>query len=112
MDRVFIPLTKEAFNDFMNGKTFELRRAERGWNRNQLRQGRTVTLSCGYSGPRMEGFVIGKKIIFGSLDEIFAAIPFEKIEPRAKNVEEAKKENLKTLGCAKEYVAFEIGLRF
>ncbi|MDP3725864.1 MAG: hypothetical protein Q8R36_01565 [bacterium] len=103
---VFVPLNKEAFRDFSKGKTFEVRRAERGWNRNQIYTGRGITLSCGYSGARLSG-VIGK-VIFGSIRKIFKEVLFKKIEPLAKNCNEAKKINTKLLGIAQEYVAFEI----
>lgn len=103
---IFVPLNKEAFGDFSRGKTFEIRKAERGWNRNQIYTGRDVTLSCGYSGPRLYGTV--GKVIWGSLDAIFETLPFKKVEPSAKNITEAKKANLDTLGCSSEYVAFEI----
>ena len=86
-----------------------MRRAERQWNPRQLRRGRKVTLSCGYSGPRLYGEI--GKIVFGSLQKIFRLIPFQEIEPRAKNKKEAVRENSKTLGRAKEYVAFEVIVR-
>ncbi len=105
---VFVPLRKEAFSDFLKGKTFEVRRAERQWNKSQIYAGRRVTLSCGYSGPRMSG-VIGK-VIFGSLSKIFKEVSFKKIEPLAKNCNEAKKVNAKLLGVTREYIAFEIVL--
>ena len=103
---LFVPLNKETFKDFSKGKTFEVRSADRGWNRKQIYIGRGVTLSCGYSGARLSG-VIGK-VIFGSMRKIFTKVPFRKIEPLAKSCNEAKKVNMELLGTAQEYVAFEI----
>lgn len=103
---IFVPLNKEVFGDFSKGKTFEIRKSERGWNRNQIYAGRSVTLSCGYSGARLYG-TIGK-VVWGSLDKILKEIPFEKIAPSAKNIAEAKKAILDILGRSQEYVAFEI----
>ncbi len=103
---IFVPLTKEAFSDFSKGKVFEIRKVERGWNRNQIYTGRGVTLSCGYSGPRLPG-VIGK-VIFGSLNGLFKKVSFKKIEPSAKNRAEAIKINFKLLGRSPKYVAFEV----
>ncbi|MEK9179979.1 MAG: hypothetical protein AAB897_01025 [Patescibacteria group bacterium] len=104
---VFVPLATESFEDFRSrGKRWEVRRAERQWNRGQLRTGRKTTLSCGYSGPRLYGKI--GRVVFGSLQTIFRLIPFEQIEPCAKNKQEAIKENLELLGPVKEYVAFEV----
>ncbi len=111
MDRVFIPLAKEPFFDFkLYGKTYELRRLERQWTEKNVRTGRHATVSCGYSGARLEG-TIGL-VIIGSLNEIFREVDFKKIEPRAKTVREAINENLKTLGRAKRYIAFEVKFDF
>lgn len=103
---LFVPLNRGSFDDFSIGKTFEVRRAERQWNRRQIYTGRGVTVACGYSGPRLYG-TIGK-VILGDLDRIFKTVPFGKIEPRAKNRKEAKMENAKLIGATREYVAFEI----
>ncbi len=103
---IFVPLTKDAFNDFSRGKIFEIRKAERCWNRNQIYTGRGVTLSCGYSGSRRHG-IIGK-VIFGSLDDLFKKVSFRKIEPLAKSHVEAIRANRKLLGRSLEYVAFEV----
>lgn len=103
---IFVPLNKESFNDFYRGKSYEIRKAGRVWNRGQLYTGRYVTISCGYSGPRLYGKI--GEVIFGSLDEIFSKIQFNKIEPLAKSKKEAKTINLKMLGQANEYVAFEV----
>ncbi len=51
--------------------------------------------------------VIGK-IVFGSLEKIFLAVPYQKIEPQAKSKEDAIKINRKLLGKAAKYVTFEI----
>lgn len=104
---VFVALTKEAFEDFSQGKRYEVRRAERQWNRKQLRPGRKVVLSCGYGkSARLTGKI--GRVIFGTLEEIFKRVHFQEIEPRAYNRKVAIRMNRKTLGPAEEYVAFEI----
>ena len=103
---LFVPLNKESFNDFLKGKRYELRKAERGWNKKQLYTGRNVTLSCGYSGQRLYGKI--GEVIFGSLDKIFSKVQFNKIEPLSKSKREARTINLKMLGQVNEYVAFEV----
>lgn len=104
---VFVPLTAENFESFAWGKQFELRRAERQWNKGQLRPGRTVVLARGYGWPRFHGR-IGKRIVFGSLDKIFRTLPYKEIELEAKTRAEAVRINRKLLGRAEEYVAFEM----
>lgn len=106
LKNLFVPLTKDSFFDFFRGKSFELRRAERQWNEKQIISCRMVTLSCGYSGRRIIGVI--NKVIFGSLSKIFQVVPWQKIEPRAKNKKEAIRANKKLLGNANRYVAFEI----
>ena len=107
---VFVPLTADVFESFAWGKQFELRRAERQWNKNQLRPGRTVVLARGYGWPRFYG-KIGKRIVFGSLLKIFRLLPYKEIELEAKNRAEAVKLNRKLLGRAEKYVAFEVVVR-
>jgi hypothetical protein len=106
MDRVFIPLTKASFEDFKIGKIYEVRRAERQWSKKNLRTGRHATVSCGYSGARIEG-TIGH-VVTGSLRNILRYIPLHEVEPRAKNKHQAFCMNLETLGEAPCYIAFEI----
>ncbi len=108
MNRVFVPLTKENFEDFKRGKKWELRKSERKFSPKHVRSGRHVTVSCGYSGERIEG-VIGE-VHVGTLREIFARIPFAHIEPRATSNTEAIEMNITTLGKAPQYIAFEINL--
>jgi len=106
MDRLFVPLTKQSFEDFRKGKIFEVRILRRQWSKKNVRSGRHVTLSCGYSGPRIEGKV--GQVLTGSLGNIIRRLPFHKIEPRAKSKTEAVRMNLEILGEAEEYIAFEI----
>lgn len=106
LKNLFVPLTKETFDDFSKGKVFELRKSERGWNRKQIVSGRGITLSCGYSGKRLYGKV--GKVIFGNLETIFRKIPFKMIEPSTTSQKHAKLINFNQLGWAREYVAFEV----
>ncbi len=108
---LFVSLTRDAFEDFLHGKEWELRKAELQWNERQVFPGRKVTLACGYSGPRMKGLTIGK-VIFGKLEEIFQHVPWKKVEPRAENEAEAIKLNLLLVGQSRCYVAFQVGIKF
>lgn len=109
MDRLFVPLTKESFNDFLRGKEYEIRAMRRQWTKKNVRTGRRVTLSLGYSGDRING-IIGK-VFTGSLKSIFRRILLKKAEPRARSRAEAVEMNKKILGAAIKYIAFEIKFR-
>lgn len=53
---LFLPLRKVYFEAFKNGeKLIEYRKLGKRWNPTRIRPGRAVTLSCGYSGERLEG---------------------------------------------------------
>lgn len=55
---LFLPLRKEHFESFRRGdKDTEYRLHGRRWNGITCRVGRTVVLSCGYSGERLNGVV-------------------------------------------------------
>ncbi len=108
---LFVPLTKSAFEDFLRGKSWELRKAERQWNERQIVSGKKAILSRGYNGPRIEGLTVGK-VVFGALREIFEKVPWQKIEPRAQNRAEAIKMNRLLLGKARRYVAFRVYVKF
>ena len=107
IDRAFVPLTEENFNDFDNGKDFELRKAERGWTPKNIRTGRRVTVSCGYGTKRRIEGRIGQ-VIVGTLEEIFEKVAFKRIEPRARDRHHARLMNIEILGNASQYIAFEI----
>ena len=55
---MFIPLKKQYFNQFSTGeKSVEYRLYGTRWNERTCTPGRAVTLSCGYSGPRIAGVI-------------------------------------------------------
>ncbi len=105
MDRLFVPLTKESFEDFDKGKTWEVRRMERQWTPRNVYPGRRVTLSCGYSGSRIEGKI--GRVLIGSLKQIFESVSLSAVEPRAKSKTEAVRMNAVLLGKSKTYIAFQ-----
>lgn len=52
---LFIPLKKEWYRAFeLGAKNTEFRAYGPRWNERTCRPGRKATLSCGYSGPRIE----------------------------------------------------------
>lgn len=67
---MFIPLKKQLFTQFLSGeKDTEYRVYGPRWNESTCTPGRRVTLSCGYSGPRIVGTIAAFDIA------LFADIP-------------------------------------
>ncbi len=59
-DRLFVPLTAEAFGWWLaGGKCWEVRREAPRWSAKHVRVGRRVELRRGYSGPSLWGTIIG-----------------------------------------------------
>jgi ASC-1-like (ASCH) protein len=107
MDRLFVPLNTEPFEDFKhNGKTFELRSYGRQYTEKHVYTGRKVEVRKGYSGESLWG-IIGK-VETGTLEEILNKISYKEITPKAKTVEESKKMINEVLGCKDKYIAFEV----
>lgn len=107
MDRLFVPLNTEPFEDFKyNGKTFELRSYGRQYTEKHVYTGRKVEVRKGYSGESLWG-TIGK-VETGTLEEILTKISYKKITPKAQTSEEAKKAIKEILGFKDKYIAFEV----
>lgn len=61
---LFVPLKGEWFDKFESGeKTIEYRAYGPRWNERTCRPGRAVTLSRGYSGRRLHGYVTWHKVL-------------------------------------------------
>jgi hypothetical protein len=61
---MFIALKKEYFEAFaQREKREEFRLYGARWNERVCTPGRAVTLSCGYSGPRLNGVIAGFRTI-------------------------------------------------
>ena len=57
---MFVPLKAKFFEAFVRGeKDTEYRLRGKRWNTETCRIGRAVTLSCGYSGERLHGTIVG-----------------------------------------------------
>jgi hypothetical protein len=69
-DRLFCPLTSEAFGWWKSGKKrIELRRGSPRWTRpRHVHPGRRVELRRGYSGPSLWGRIVHTWV--GTLDEL------------------------------------------
>ena len=107
MDRLFVPLSSEPFNDFkFHNKLYELRSYGRNFTEEYACNGRKVELRRGYSGESLFG-VIGE-VVIGTIEEVFSKLDFKKIEPRLNSIEEAIQENTNRLGRKERYIAFQI----
>ncbi len=107
MDRLFVPLNTEPFEDFkFYGKTYELRAYGRQYTEKYVYTNRKVELRKGYSGESQWG-IIGK-VVTGKIENILDQINFKKIEPRANTKKEAKENIEKILGVKEKYIAFEV----
>jgi hypothetical protein len=108
-DRLFVPLTKEAYKDFLErGKEYEVRVHKSQYGPKYVYSGRAVELRKGYSGESVWGIV--GEVVAGSLEEIFSEVELARIEPMANSIDEAIGMNRQLLGSAEEYVAFQVVL--
>ena len=110
MDRLFVPLQAEPYEDFKyNGKTYELRGCSRNYKQEFVYTGRRAELRKGYSGESIWG-KIGDVVVANTLKGIFDKIDFKKIEPRANTKKQAIEEIIKQMGKKEKYIAFEVKL--
>jgi len=90
-DRLFVPLTAEAFGMWKSGKKkWEIRRHAKRWGIRHVYNGRRVELRLGYSGPSLWGTVRGHPtgiadavLMSDSLDELIPGCPTEPGEAMA-----------------------------
>jgi len=106
-ERLFVPLFKSVYVDFLSyGKEYELRVCSRNFQEKFVSEGKSVTCSCGYSGPSFEGTV--GKVVVGPLEDIFNKIDYKLIIPSAFSEEEAILYAKNLLGEKDKYIAFEV----
>ncbi|MBR9700982.1 hypothetical protein GOV11_03905 [Candidatus Woesearchaeota archaeon] len=107
MDRLFVPLSSEPFEDFINnGKQYEIRAHARNFSNKFVYTGRDVELRKGYSGSSIWG-TIGD-VFVDTLDSIMDNVDYRLIEPRAQSRKDAIRENIEQIGLHDEYIAFQI----
>lgn len=60
---LFVPLARKYFEQFQSReKSSEWRQYGPRWNETTCRPGRAVTLSCGYSGVKLHGHIVGTQV--------------------------------------------------
>jgi len=73
MRPLFVPLRACHFDAFRSGvKRIEWRAYGAHWNRQTAHRGRPVTLSLGYSGPRLSGVVVRARKVRAALAPLIA----------------------------------------
>lgn len=107
-DRLFVPLAREPFVDFLsNGKLVEIRKYGRNFTEKTVFTGRKVELRLGYSGGgKIWGSIEEVKI--ASLEEIIGYYGPEITEPQTASIREAVESNKEILGDAEKYIGFKI----
>ena len=79
-DRLFVPLTAEAFGWWSRGKRREVRVYGKRWNECHIHPGRLVELRRGYSGPSLWGR-IGRVMICAFEDLSDNGVPMIEVAP-------------------------------
>jgi hypothetical protein len=106
-NRLFVPLTSEAFEDFVKrGKQVEIRKVIPNFTAKTVYEGRSVELRKGYSGTSIWG-IIGQ-VVIGDLSTVIYSFPLATVEPRSESYEKAIQENLSLLGEAMLYIGFQV----
>ncbi len=108
VDRLYVPLTAEAYGWYKSGgKRYELRKHGRQFREKYVYTGRLVQLRRGHSGESTWGAV--GEVIVGTIEEIFSTIDYRKIIPIANSREEAiRKSKEFGLDNNTECIAFEV----
>ncbi len=68
VDRLFCPLTAEAFGWWLQCKTHELRKDAPRWSAKHVYPGRRIELRKGYSGPSLWGEIV--EVIRGPMPDL------------------------------------------
>src|SRR5687768_5793291 len=88
-NRLFVPLSKQAFNWFKAGKNWEIRRLNKGqYNTKNIFSNRMVELRKGYNGESLWG-KIDQVQIFSNSQELVRNIHYQELVPSAHDENEA-----------------------
>ena len=109
IDRLFVNLTGDSFDDFgLRGKRYEVRAYDSRFNEKTVFNGRRVEFRKAYSRGSL-WTTIGD-VFIGDLATFFQAVNYKRVEPRAKSREEAIVENTRLLKNPQKYIIFEVNL--
>ncbi len=110
IDRLFVNLTGDSFDDFgLRGKRYEVRAYDSRFNEKTVFRGRQVELRKAYSRGSI-WTIIGDVFVLDDLSDFFQAVDYRKVEPRAKSREDAIAENARLLKNPEKYIVFEVEL--
>jgi len=107
VDRLFVNLTSDSFEDFVSrGKHYEVRAYGSKFNELNVYEGRRVELREAYN--RRSLWTLVGKVFVGRLETFFDDVNFRKVEPRAESAGQAIKENAELLKHPDKYIVFEV----
>jgi len=106
MGTLEVYLKRDIFDWYSAGKEYELRANRGRFSSDRLVEGMEVELYRGNTGVSRVGRIGG--VAVGSLDEVLAQVPFEKIAPFVDSCGELKRIAESLMGRCDSYVAFQI----
>jgi hypothetical protein len=114
-NRLFVPLSRDPFEDFRNrGKLWEIRRYSPNFNEKTVYAGRSVELRLGYStreDVEENTWRLWRRVgrlYVGSLEDIFFSVGnFKEIEPRFDSLVSALNDNIQDGLVHDKYIGFE-----
>jgi hypothetical protein len=107
-ERLFVPLSKEPYRDFLlNGKEVEIRKYGRSFTEKTVFPGRRIELRLGYSGKSAIWGNINE-VIVGTLEDIFN-IMICKSRARVK-MQKRNFRKYELLGSSDKYIGFSVKL--
>ena len=104
---MFIAVTKEIFQWYFLGKEYELRASRKRFTSKTLKKGMIIKIGEGYSGKKFRAKLVDM-VFASSIEKIFDAIPYRKINPVVGNRREAIKIAKQTCGKGKMHVAMKL----
>ena len=104
---LFVPLIKESFRWYSQGKKWEVRKLRGQYTMRNIITGRRVELREGYTGSKKFGR-IQEVIVVDDSEELFKRIDFKEIIPVAIDLEDAKKRIARFLNESHRIIAFRI----
>jgi hypothetical protein len=107
--RVFVPLTKEAYDWFKIGKQWEVRKFNVGqYNLKNIVKGREVELRLGYRPGNSTWGIISEVSVFDNISEMLNNVMYKSIIPTAETELIARDFIEKYIGKDYKIIAFRI----
>lgn len=109
MDRLFVPLNTEHYENFQQGKEIEVRGYGSQYNNHKtVLVGRRVELRKGYNTNQSIFGEIEEVWVFTDVWEMLTQLPIEKINPNIESKKELEKQIKELLSDYDAYIAFKV----